>query len=153
MSAVENRLKEIGIEIPAVPKPVAAYVPGVEAGGLVYTSGQLPVSGGELKKGKLGDGVSVEDGYEAAKLCAINCLAVIKSLAGDLDRVERVVKLVGFVNCAPDFNDQPKVINGASELMLTAFGDAGLHSRSAVGVASLPLGAVCEVEAIVKLKD
>ncbi len=153
MSAVENRLKELGIEIPEAPKPVAAYVPGVEAGGFVYTSGQLPVSGGALKKGKLGVDVSPEDGYEAAKLCAINCLAVIKSLAGDLDRVERVVKLVGFVNSAPDFDAQPKVINGASELMLAAFGDAGLHSRSAVGVASLPLGAVCEVEAIVKLKD
>jgi enamine deaminase RidA (YjgF/YER057c/UK114 family) len=153
MSAVEKRLKEMGIEIPGVPKPLAAYVPGVTAGNLVFTSGQIPAKGGEVRRGKLGAGVSLEEGYEAAKICAINCLAVIKSQIGDLDRVEQVVKLVGYVNSAPDFNEQPKVINGASELMVKAFGAAGAHSRSAVGVAALPFGAVCEVEAIVKIKE
>lgn len=107
---------------------------------------------GVLRKGKLGEDMTVEEGYEAARIAALNCLAVVKSLAGSLDRVERVVKVVGFVNCTPDFEAQPKVINGASELLGQVFGDAGLHARSAVGVSSLPLGACCEVELIVRLK-
>lgn len=149
---VETKLEQLGLTLPAVPAPVAAYVPGAADGTLVFTSGQLPTENGVLLKGKLGEGMTVEEGYEAARIAALNCLAVVKSLAGSLDRVERVVKVVGFVNCTPDFEAQPKVINGASELLGQVFGDAGLHARSAVGVSSLPLGACCEVELIVRLK-
>lgn len=152
MSRIEEKLKEMGIVIPEAAKPVAAYVPGVLENGYVYTSGQLPSVSGVVRKGKLGDNLTVEEGYEAAKICAINCLAVVKSLVGDLDKVERIVKVVGFVNSTPDCESQPKVINGASELLGKIFDEAGAHARSAVGVASLPLGACCEVEMIVKIK-
>lgn len=152
MSRIEGKLKEMGIVIPEPAKPVAAYVPGVLEGGYVYTSGQLPSVNGVVRKGKLGDNLTIEEGYEAAKICAINCLAVVKSLVGDLDKVERIVKVVGFVNSTPDCESQPKVINGASELLGKIFDEAGVHARSAVGVASLPLGACCEVEMIVKIK-
>ena len=152
MSRIEEKLKEMGIVIPEAAKPVAAYVPGVLENGYVYTSGQLPSVSGVVRKGKLGDNLTVEEGYEAAKICAINCLAVVKSLVGDLDKVERVVKVVGFVNSTLDCESQPKVINGASELLGKIFDEAGAHARSAVGVASLPLGACCEVEMIVKVK-
>ena len=151
MSRIEEKLKEMGIVIPEAAKPVAAYVPGVLENGYVYTSGQLPSVSGVVRKGKLGDNLTVEEGYEAAKICAINCLAVVKSLVGDLDKVERIVKVVGFVNSTPDCESQPKVINGASELLGKIFDEAGAHARSAVGVASLPLGASCEVEMIVKV--
>ena len=150
MSKVEERLAASGIVIPDVPVPLAAYVPGVVSGNLVHTSGQLPMAKGALAfKGKLGQDASVEDGYAAAKQCAVNCLGVVKALIGDLDRVKRVVKVVGFVNSTPDFEAQPKVINGASELLQLAFGENGAHARSAVGVAALPLGAMCEVEIVV----
>lgn len=152
MSRIEEKLKEMGIVIPEAAKPVAAYVPGVLENGYVYTSGQLPSVSGVVRKGKLGDNLTVEEGYEAAKICAINCLAVVKSLVGDLDKVERIVKVVGFVNSTPGCESQPKVINGASELLGKIFDEAGAHARSAVGVASLPLGACCEVEMIVKVK-
>ena len=152
MSRIEEKLKEMGIVIPEAAKPVAAYVPGVLENGYVYTSGQLPSVSGVVRKGKLGDNLTVEEGYEAAKICAINCLAVVKSLVGDLDKVERIVKVVGFVNSTPDCESQPKVINGASVLLGKMFDEAGAHARSAVGVASLPLGACCEVEMIVKVK-
>ena len=153
MSKVEERLAAAGIVIPEVPVPLAAYVPGVVSGNLVHTSGQLPMAHGALAyKGKLGQTASVEDGYAAAKQCAINCLGVVKALIGDLDRVKRVVKVVGFVNSAPDFEAQPKVINGASELLQAAFGESGAHARSAVGVAALPLGAMCEVEIVVEFQ-
>ena len=152
MSRIEEKLKEMGIVIPEAAKPVAAYVPGVLENGYVYTSGQLPSVSGVIRKGKLGDTLTIEEGYEAAKICAINCLAVVKSLVGDLDKVERIVKVVGFVNSTPDCESQPKVINGASELLGKIFDEAGTHARSAVGVASLPLGACCEVEMIVKVK-
>lgn len=153
MSQVEERLSRLGWEVPTPPAPVAAYVPGVKAGRMVYTSGQLPFSGGELKyRGKLGEGVSVAEGYEAARLCALNCLGVVKALAGDLDRVERVVKVTGFVASAPGFQEQPQVVNGASELLVQVFGEAGQHARSAVGMAELPRGACCEVEMVVLLK-
>jgi len=152
MSRIEEKLKEMGIVIPEAAKPVAAYAPGVLENGYVYTSGQLPSVSGVVRKGKLGDNLTVEEGYEAAKICAINCLAVVKSLVGDLDKVERIVKVVGFVNSTPDCESQPKVINGASELLGKIFDEAGAHARSAVGVASLPLGACCEVEMIVKVK-
>lgn len=153
MSKVEERLVASGIVIPDVPVPLAAYVPGVVSGNLVHTSGQLPMVKGALAfKGKLGQDASVEDGYAAAKQCAVNCLGVVKALIGDLDRVKRVVKVVGFVNSTPDFEAQPKVINGASELLQLAFGENGAHARSAVGVAALPLGAMCEVEIIVEFQ-
>lgn len=150
MSKVEQRLAELGIAIPDVPVPLAAYVPGLVVDHKVYTSGQLPMANGALAyKGRLGDNAQIEDGYAAARQCAVNCLGVVKSLIGDLDRVRRVVKVVGFVNSTADFEAQPRVINGASELLQAAFGEAGAHARSAVGVASLPLGAMCEVEIIV----
>ncbi len=153
MSKVEERLAASGIVIPDVPVPLAAYVPGVVSGNLVHTSGQLPMAKGALAfKGKLGQDASVEDGYAAAKQCAVNCLGVVKALIGDLDRVKRVVKVVGFVNSTPDFEAQPKVINGASELLQLAFGENGAHARSAVGVAALPLGAMCEVEIVVEFQ-
>lgn len=153
MSQVEKRLAEIGITLPTVPVPLAAYVPGVQNGNMVYTSGQLPMENGILKyKGRLGETIQTQDGYDAARQCAVNCLGVVKSLIGDLDRVERVIKVTGFVNSTADFTEQPKVINGASELLEAAFGSIGSHARSAVGVASLPLGAACEVEIIVQYK-
>lgn len=150
----EAKMRELGIALPPVPKPVAAYVPAVETGGFVYTSGQLPFVDGELKfKGRLGEEISEEQGYEAAKICALNCLSAVTGVAGRLDNIERVVKVTGFVNSAPGFTRQPGVINGASELLGKIFGAAGIHARSAVGVAELPLGAACEVEMIVKVKD
>lgn len=151
MSKVEEKLVSVGVMVPDVPLPLAAYVPGLISGNMVYTSGQLPMVNGQLAfKGRLGENASVEDGYAAAKQCACNCLGVVKALIGDLDRVKRVVKVVGFVNSTADFEAQPKVINGASELLQAAFGEAGAHARSAVGVAALPLGAMCEVEIIVE---
>ena len=151
MSQVEEKLVSVGVVVPDVTLPLAAYVPGLISGNMVYTSGQLPMVNGQLAfKGRLGENASVEDGYAAAKQCACNCLGVVKALIGDLDRVKRVVKVVGFVNSTADFEAQPKVINGASELLQAAFGEAGAHARSAVGVAALPLGAMCEVEIIVE---
>jgi len=153
MSKAEERLLQLGITIPDVPMPLAAYVPGLVAGNMVYTSGQLPMQNGALLyKGRLEDNAQIEEGYAAAKQCAVNCLGVVKSLIGDLDRVKRVVKVVGFVNSGAGFEAQPKVVNGASELLQAAFGEAGSHARSAVGVASLPLGAMCEVEIIVEFE-
>jgi enamine deaminase RidA (YjgF/YER057c/UK114 family) len=153
MSNVEKKLHEMGLTVPEAPKPVAAYVPGVKVGEFIYTSGQIPLVNGEVKyKGKVGKEVSPENAYEAAKVCALNCLGVIKGLVGDLDKVERVVKIVGFVNSAPGFNMQPKVINGASELVGKVFGENGGHARSAVGVSELPLDSTFEVEMIVKIK-
>jgi len=149
----EAKLKEMGIELPQAPKPLAAYVPAVQAGDLVYTSGQLPMAAGELKcSGKVGLDVSLEDAYEAAKLCAINCLSALKGEIGCLDKIGRIVKVTGFVNSAPGFTSQPKVINGASEFFVEVFGEAGKHARAAVGVNELPIDAAVEVEIIVKLK-
>lgn len=149
----EQKITELGLSIPEVAKPVAAYVPAVKVGDYVYTSGQIPFISGELKyKGKVGSDVTAEDGYEAAKVCALNCLAAIKSVVGNLDSVEKIVKIVGFVNSANGFNMQPKVVNGASELIGQIFGKSGEHARSAVGVSELPLDAAVEVEMIVKVK-
>lgn len=147
---IEARLRDLGLELPQAAAPVAAYVPVVRTGNLLFTSGQITLWNGELRHvGKLGAGLAVEQGQEAARLCALNILAQAKAaLDGDLDRVVHVVKLVGFVNSTPDFTDQPKVVNGASELMLAVFGDAGRHARSAVSAGSLPLGVAVEVEAI-----
>lgn len=149
----EAKLIEMGIRLPQVPKPVAAYVPAVLVEKIIYTSGQIPFVDGELiYKGKVGSELSESQGYEAAKICAINCLSAVKELAGDLDNIERIVKVTGFVNSAPGFVGQPKVINGASELLSEIFGEAGRHARAAVGVSELPLDAAVEVELIVKIK-
>lgn len=151
--SVQSRLQELGITLPEVAKPVAAYVPAVRSGDYIYTSGQIPLVKGEVKyQGKVGAEFTVEEGYEAAKICALNCLAAIAGAAGSLDQVEQVVKLVGFVNSAPGFSEQPKVVNGASELVGQVFGEIGKHARSAVGVAELPLNVAVEIEMIVKVK-
>jgi enamine deaminase RidA (YjgF/YER057c/UK114 family) len=149
---ISARLAELGITLPAVAKPLAAYVPAVRTGNLVYTSGQLPMQSGELTHiGKVGAEVPPEQGKIAARTCALNALAAIDALAG-IDSVVRVVKLVGFVASAPGFNGQPAVINGASEFLGEVFGETGAHARSAVGVSELPLGAPVEVELIVEVR-
>lgn len=148
----EDKVRELGLSIPDAAKPVAVYVPAVRSGDYVYTSGQIPLVKGEVKYvGKLGRELNVEDGYEAAKICALNCLAAVRSVAGSLDNIERIIKVVGFVNSSETFTEQPKVVNGASELIGAIFGKAGEHARSAVGVGQLPLGVAVEVELIVKL--
>ncbi|MHA7144765.1 RidA family protein [Arthrobacter sp. TmT3-37] len=151
VSAVEARLADLGIALPDVVPPVAAYVPAVVTGSHVYTSGQLPFIGGKLTaSGKVGaaDGVDAETAASLAATCAVNALAAIKSQIGDLDRITRIVKVVGFVASDPSFTGQPGVINGASELLGAVLGDAGVHARSAVGVAVLPLDSPVEVEVI-----
>ena len=148
----EERLADLGLAIPEVVAPVAAYVPAVRTGGYVYTSGQLPLRDGELMRiGKVGSEVSPEEAHECARQCALNALAAVRSEVGDLSAVTRVVKVVGFVASAPGFTGQPQVVNGASELLGQAFGDAGRHARSAVGVAVLPLDAPVEVELVVEV--
>ena len=152
MPTPEERLQQLGVSLPAPAVPVAAYVPCVRTGNLVYVSGQVPlVDGKPTHLGRLGDDVSLEDGRAAARICAINVLAALKAELGELSQVKRVVKVTGFVASAPGFTDMPKVVNAASELFGEAFGDAGRHSRSAVGVAALPLGVPVEVEAIVEI--
>jgi len=148
----EERLAALGLKVPPVAKPVAAYVPALRSGSLVFTSGQLPfVDGALLKTGKVGAEVSAEEAKELARRCALNALAAIKAEIGDLARIRQVVKLVGFVASAPDLVGHPGVINGASELLGQVFGEAGAHARSAVGVAVLPLDAPVEVELIVEI--
>jgi enamine deaminase RidA (YjgF/YER057c/UK114 family) len=152
MARIEARLQELGVTLPTPPAPVASYVPFVQAGRLVHISGQVSVDAGGGIKGKLGAGVSLEQGQAAARLCGLNLLAQLKSACGgDLDRVKRVVKLGGFVNVAPDFDPIPAVVNGCSDLMVEVFGDAGRHARSAVGVANLPLGFAVEVDGIFEI--
>jgi enamine deaminase RidA (YjgF/YER057c/UK114 family) len=152
-ATIDARLKQLGIELPQAPKPAANYVPFVIAGALLFCAGQVPVWNGEVRfKGRVGDGLSVDDGYQAARLCGLNLIAQAKAATGDLDRVRRVVKLGGFVACAADFTDHPKVLNGASDLMAEVFGDAGKHARFAVGAPSLPLGVAVEVDGIFELK-
>ena len=149
---IEAKLAELGLTLPTAAAPVAAYVPVVIAGGLAYVSGQVSFVDGVLVKGRLGDDVSLEQGIAAAQGCGLMILAQLKAALGSLDRVERVVKLGAFVNCTADFTDQPKVANGASELMVAVFGDAGKHARAAVGAPSLPLGVAVEVDAIVAVR-
>ncbi len=151
MSDTAARLAELGITLPTPAAPVAAYVPTVEAGGFLYVSGQVSFVDGTLVKGRLGDDLTVEQGYDAARGCGLMLLAQAQAALGSLDRIARVVKLGAFVNCTPDFTDQPKVANGASELMVAVLGDAGKHSRSAVGVPSLPLGCAVEIDAVFAL--
>ncbi|WP_405726960.1 RidA family protein [Streptomyces sp. NBC_01537] len=154
MSAVDDRLAELGLTLPGVVAPLAAYVPAVRSGVYVFTSGQLPMVDGKLAlTGKVGAEVSPEDAKELARTCALNGLAAVKSVIGDLDRIKRVVKVTGFVASAPDFTGQPGVVNGASELLGEVLGPKGVHARSAVGVAVLPLDAPVEVELQVELSD
>jgi len=149
---IEAKLAELGLALPVAAAPVAAYVPVVIAGGLAHVSGQLPFVDGKLVTGRLGEDVSLEQGATAAQACGLMILAQLKAALGSLDRVERIVKLGAFISSTGDFTDQPKVANGASELMAAVFGDAGKHARSAVGVPVLPLGAAVEVDAIVAVK-
>jgi enamine deaminase RidA (YjgF/YER057c/UK114 family) len=152
MATPEERLAELGLSVPDVVPPVAAYVPAVQTGNLVYTAGQLPMRNGSLiVTGKLGGEVTPEVGAECAQQCALNAIAAVKSVVGDLSRVSRVVKAVAFIASTPDFTGQPGIANGASELIGTVFGDAGKHARSAVGVPVLPLDAPVEVELIVEV--
>lgn len=155
--SITERLAELGIELPKVVPPVASYVPAVSANGFVYTSGQLPMVQGALPTtGKVGEGEGLVDPAEAkrlAEICALNAIAAVKSVVGDLDKVTRVVKVVGFVASDPAFTGQPGVINGASEFLGAVFGDAGVHARSAVGVSSLPLDTPVEVEITVAVRD
>jgi enamine deaminase RidA (YjgF/YER057c/UK114 family) len=151
--SIDQRLVELGIALPQAAAPVASYVPAVETGGLLHISGQISFAeDGNLILGRLGEDMNLERGIEAARRCGVMLLAQMKAALGSLDRVDRVVKLGVFVNSAPDFTDQPKVANGASELMQQVFGEAGRHARSAVGVAVLPLGVAVEVDAIVAVK-
>lgn len=152
MAKIARRLAELGLEIPSPASPVANYVPYVVSGNMLYISGQVSAAANGVQKGKLGADLTIEQGAAAARICAINLIAQMKAaLAGDLDRVRRIVKLTGFVNCTPDFTDQPKVINGASDLMVDVFGDAGRHARAAVGAPNLPLGAAVEIDAVVEI--
>ncbi len=149
---IERRLAELGVTLPAAAAPVANYVPWVVTGNLVFIAGQVTLVDGKPQFiGQLGKEFGIEDGAKAARLCAINILAQVKAACGDLDRIARCVKLTGFVNATPDFRDHPKVVNGASDLMVEVFGDAGRHARAAVGVASLPLGVAVEVDAVFAL--
>ena len=151
--SIDQRLSELGITLPQAAAPVASYVPAVEQSGMLHISGQISVAeDGNLILGRLGDDMNLERGYEAARRCGIMLIAQMKAALGSLDRVERIVKLGAFVNSATSFTDQPKVANGASELMQAVFGDAGRHARSAVGVPVLPLGVAVEIDAVVAVK-
>lgn len=152
--SIDTHLTELGISLPDVPAPVAAYIPFVKSGNLVFVSGQISRrADGTSFSGKLGDSVTVEEGYQAARQCGINILSVVKAACdGDLDRVRRIVRLGGYVNATPEFTDHPAVINGASELMAEVFGPAiSAHSRAAVGMSSLPLGVAVEIDAIIEI--
>jgi len=150
---IEKKIEELGLILPEPPQPLAAYVPALLAGDLVFTAGQIPVSKGHLKyTGKLGADVTLEEGKKAAEICALNCLSAVKGVIGELKRIEQVIKLSVFVNSADGFTDQPAVANGASELMEKIFGQNGMHARSAVGVNELPKNASVEIEMIVKIK-
>jgi enamine deaminase RidA (YjgF/YER057c/UK114 family) len=150
---IEAKLAELGLTLPEPAAPVASYVPAVEAGGMLYISGQLPFADGQVLTGKVGDTRTPEDGHKAAQACALMVLAQIKKALGSLDRVERIVKLGVFVASTPDFTAQPKVANGASDLMEAVFGDAGKHARAAVSVPVLPLDATVEIDAVVAIKS
>ena len=153
MSKIESQLGKIGLKLPEIPKPVAAYVPAKQSGKLVFTAGQLPIVNGELiSKGILGQDVEVEEANKAAQVCTLNALAAIKGVIGDLDRIKQIVRVVGYVASIPTFTQQPAVVNGASELLLKIFGDSGKHARSAVGMAVLPMNASVEIELTVEIE-
>jgi enamine deaminase RidA (YjgF/YER057c/UK114 family) len=154
MSRYEEKLKEMGISLQPTPKPVAAYIPAKKVGKLVFCSGQGPfVEGKFIHTGKVGAEKTVEEGYEAAKISALNCLAAVKDLVGTLDKIEEVVQVRGFVNCTPDFGNQPEVINGASEILESIFGEKGKHVRCALGTSSLPRDITVEVEMVVSVRE
>jgi enamine deaminase RidA (YjgF/YER057c/UK114 family) len=154
MSSVEQNIKDLGLTLPETSNPLAAYIPAVQTGNLIFTSGQLPMVDGKLTHtGKVGAEVTAEDAKALAEICALNALAAIKMVIGDLEKIKRVVKVVGFVSSAPDFVGQPGVVNGASEFLGKVLGDKGIHARRAVGVAVLPLDAPVEVELIVEISQ
>jgi enamine deaminase RidA (YjgF/YER057c/UK114 family) len=149
---IEEKLNELGFSIPEAPKPLASYISVTRVSNLVFTAGQIPMSKGELKfKGKVGSEQSLENGVKAAELCTINCLSVIKSEIGSLDNIKKIIKVTVFVNSADSFSDQPKVANGASDLLVSIFGEKGKHVRSAVGVNELPIDSSVEIEMIVEV--
>ena len=153
MGKVEDRLKSLGMVLPEVPAPLAAYVPAKKVGQVIFTAGQLPLLKGELIcKGLLGQDVDVEQAYQAARICTLNALAAIKGIVKDLDQIVQVIRVVGYVASTSTFTQQPAIVNGASELLLEIFGEVGKHARSAVGVASLPLNASVEIELTVEVK-
>jgi enamine deaminase RidA (YjgF/YER057c/UK114 family) len=148
---IEQKLFDLGIEIHEAPKPLASYIPATKVGNLIFTAGQIPLKEGALVyEGKVGSDITLEEGVKAAALCTINCLSVIKSEIGSLDNIKRIIKVTVFVNSAEGFTDQPKVANGASDLLVSVFGDAGKHVRSAVGVSELPIDSSVEIEMIVE---
>jgi enamine deaminase RidA (YjgF/YER057c/UK114 family) len=152
MSQIEQKIIDLGFLLPETAKPLAAYIPAVQSGNLVFTSGQLPmIDGSLLETGKVGGSVSPERAKELATVCALNALAAVKTVIGDLDKIKRIVKVVGFVSSTPDFSGQPAVVNGASEFLGEVFVDKGIHARSAVGVAVLPLDAPVEIELVVEV--
>ena len=152
MSQIEQKIIDLGFLLPETAKPLAAYIPAVQSGNLVFTSGQLPmISGALAETGKVGGSVSPERAKELATVCVLNALAAVKTVIGDLDKIKRIVKVVGFVSSIPEFSGQPAVVNGASEFLGEVFGDKGIHARSAVGVAVLPLDAPVEIELIVEV--
>ena len=152
MSNIENKIKELGLQLPEPPKPLAAYIPAKQTGNLVFTAGQLPMVNGEIiLKGLLGQDVEIEPAYNAAKICTLNALSAIKGVIGDLDKIKQVVRVVGYVASVPTFTQQPAIVNGASEFLLEIFGDRGKHARSAVGMAVLPLNAAVEIELTVEV--
>ncbi len=149
----EEKIEELGYKIPEAPKPLAAYVPALLVDKFVFTAGQVPVKNGELiYSGKLGKDLTIQEGIKAAEISILNCLSAVKSVAGSLDNIEKIVKVTVFVNSANGFTEQPKVANGASELLVKIFGENGKHARSAVGVNELPINAPVEIEIIVKIK-
>jgi enamine deaminase RidA (YjgF/YER057c/UK114 family) len=153
MGSIEKKLEQIGLKLPEIPKPVAAYIPAKQSGKLIFTAGQLPIVNGELiSKGLLGQDVEVEDANRAARVCTLNALAALKGVIGDLDRIKQIVRVVGYVASIPSFTQQPAVVNGASELLLEICGESGKHARSAVGMAVLPLNASVEIELTVEVE-
>ena len=153
MKNIEDRIYQLGLILPPAPSPVASYIPAKQTGNLVFTAGQLPVVSGEIvSKGLLGQDVDVEEANRAAQVCTLNALAAIKGVIGDLNRIKQVVRVVGYVASIPTFTQQPAVVNGASELLLELFGEAGKHARSAVGMAVLPLNASVEIELTVEVE-
>ncbi len=151
---IEEKINELGFNLPETPKPVAAYIPALKINNLVFTAGQIPAVGGELLyAGKIGKELTIEQGQRGAEICLLNCLAAIKGITGDLNNIERIVKLTVFINSSDGFINQPKVANGASELLIKLFGEKGKHVRSAVGVNELPLNAAVEVEMICEIRS
>ncbi len=152
MSKVEEKILELGLELPKISTPIASYIPAKKVGNLVFTSGQLPMVNGELTNtGFLGKEVSIEDANRAAQVCTLNALAAVKGLIGDLDLIKSIIRVVGYVASTPEFTKQPAVVNGASDLLLQIFGDEGKHARSAIGVSALPLNAPVEIELTVEI--